>query len=436
MVATHYIDNSVGQRNKAVVQALNFIESLLWIGLVIYFSGAVVGLFFVDYDNPDVENPLARLLWYPMYLLVLILTLRSLPNVIRHVAFSPILILCILWCGITMIWSYDPGVTLRRSIALMMTTLTGLAMAGRYGWKGLVQHIAAAYAILAILTPLVALGMPSKGVMQQIHPGAWSGPWLEKNYMGGHMTRGLLACMCAFAMTPKRFWLWIPAGLFCFANVVMSTSKTALLSSVAMIAGFVFLRMFRRFPFVRVPLLYVTVMGLSIFMVAMLAFPEEMFGLIGKDPSFTGRTDIWELLMTSIREKFWLGHGYGIYWLDPLGPSYYVRAKLEWGVPTAHNGWMESWLSAGLVIIVLFGLQFMITMLLAINRLNKGGVETYWVILSTFLFLIFSMSESTILSQNDISWVIFVATAVKLGAFERPYWRDRASHPFHRLKQR
>jgi O-antigen ligase len=199
-----------------------------------------------------------------------------------------------------------------------------------------------------------------------------------------------------------------------------------------MICGFIFLRLFRRFQFIRVPLLYVSVMGVSVFMFLMLTFPEEMFGLIGKDPSFTGRTDIWELLITSIREKFWFGHGYGIYWMDPLGPSYYVRAKLEWGVPTAHNGWIESWLSAGLVIIVLFGFQYLLTLLFAINRLKKGGVETYWAILSTLMFLFFSMSESTILAQNDISWLLFVATAAKLFAFERPYWRDRPSHPYHR----
>jgi len=129
--------------------------------------------------------------------------------------------------------------------------------------------------------------------------------------------------------------------------------------------------------------------------------------------------------MESIREKFVLGYGYGIYWEDELGPSYYVRAVLEWGVPTAHNGWIESWLSCGIVIIALFGLHYIFTLLLAINRMKRGGVETYWAILSTLMFLFFSMSESTILAQNDLTWVLFVATSAKLWSMERPYWRKR-----------
>ena len=173
-------------------------------------------------------------------------------------------------------------------------------------------------------------------------------------------------------------------------------------------------------------------MAVSIFLVAVLAFPEEMFGLIGKDPSFTGRTDIWGALMTSIRERFWLGYGYGVYWMDPNGPSYYVRLQLEWGVPTAHNGWIESWLSAGFVVVAIFGLLYVLTLLFAINRMKHGGVEAYWAILATLSFLFFSMSESTILAQNDLTWLIFVATSAKLFAFERPYWRNKRSHPYLR----
>jgi len=125
----------------------------------------------------------------------------------------------------------------------------------------------------------------------------------------------------------------------------------------------------------------------------------------------TGRTDIWAGLIESIKMKPWLGNGYGVYWLDPLGPSYYVRLQLEWGIPSAHNGWMDTWLSIGAVGVGLFALLFLLTTILAFDRLRKGGTETYWVILSTIMFFAFSMSESTILQQNDLSWVMFVATS-------------------------
>lgn len=219
-------------------------------------------------------------------------------------------------------------------------------------------------------------------------------------------------------------------GVLCFALVVLSTSKTSLLVSLAMIAGFFALRIFRRYPGLRIPLMYSVLFAAGLFATLMMTIPDEMFALIGKERTLTGRTDIWNELIISIKQKPWLGYGYGVYWLDPLGASYHVRRELEWGVPSAHNGWIETWLSAGGIAVGMFALLSVLTLMLAIDRIKHGGVEVYWAVLSTVLFLMFSMSESTILQQNDLSWVMFVATSSKLFAFERPYWRDKARLPY------
>ena len=153
--------------------------------------------------------------------------------------------------------------------------------------------------------------------------------------------------------------------------------------------------------------------------------PEVLLGAIGKDTTLTGRTDIWDALFRSIREKPWLGFGYGVYWVEQLGPSYYVRLQLEWGIPTAHNGWIETWLSVGLLGVLSMAMLFFWSSILAFQRIRRGGVETYWVILVLAVFFIFSLSESALLQQNDFSWVIFVATIAKLFAFEKPYWRNK-----------
>ncbi len=432
MVSSYYVSSAESQRDQAVRHALDKLESAVFFILLLFFSGAVVGLLFTNLDDPTQENPMARLLWYPIYLVIALLVARNIGNVVRLATFSPLIVLCVLYCGISYFWSWDPGITMRRTIALLLTTLAGLVIAARYDWHQMVQMVAALFAFLSVLTLFVCLLMPSKGIMHEIYPGAWSGPWVEKNYMGGYMTRGLIAAMCAFAMRPDRYWIWVPTGLLCFGLVLMSTSKTALLVCLACMSAFIALRIFRRLPVLRVPLLYVIVMGSSVLLIALLAFPEEMFGLIGKDPSLTGRTDIWDALFASIQERFWQGYGYGVYWQEELGPSYAVRKQLEWGVPTAHNGWIESWLSAGIGIVILFGLTFVFTLLLAVNRMKHGGVETYWAVLFLISFLMFSVSESTILAQNDLSWVLFVATSAKLFAFERPYWRNKASHPYFR----
>ena len=328
MVSTTYISGGEVGRDKAVFKALNWAENFAYVFMLVFFSGAIIGMLFTDLTNLDQENPLARTSWFPIYALVLAMVLRTFPQFFRLTMFSPLLILCVAWCGLTMFWSVEHGITMRRSVALMVTTMAGLVLASRFTWEEMVQRIAFVFLILGLITIFVVLTNPARGIMHEIHEGAWRGPWVEKNYLGGMMTKGLIAAMCAFAMRPARWWLWLPTTALCLLLVIMSTSKTALLISLMSIGIFIALRIFRRLPILRAPLVYfiiLTVAGLATFITVA---PEVAFGLIGKDPTFTGRTDIWTWLTASIEQNWLLGCGYGAYWVDPLGSSYWVRTAL------------------------------------------------------------------------------------------------------------
>ncbi len=423
---------NVSARNRMASRLLYWAEEFIVFILIFQFSTALVALLLTDPNDLESKSSLARNLWYPGYFMVLFLTVRNLPKLVRTAVFNPLLILAILWCGLSYLWSIEPDVTLRRSIALLMTTLFGLVLAARYDWNELVHRLALVFLVTAVISLGLAVLVPRLGVMQEIHQGAWRGAWLEKNSFGTRMAMGLALMMSAFAMQPKRWWVWVPAGILCFGLVVMSTSKAALLAALVAIAGFLVIRVFRRFPILRIPVMYSVVVGIGVFGFLITFMPDMMFDIIGKERTLTGRTDIWQALVLAIKEKQLLGYGYGAFWHDTNGPSYWVRFSLEWGVPTAHNGWMETWLSVGVIAVILFGLLYLITVILALDRLYRGGVENYWVILSTVLFLMISLSESTILQQNDLSWVVFVATSAKLFAFSPAYWRSVSNSPNER----
>ncbi len=423
-ISIDFASAQIEARNKMAKKLFYWAEEFIVLLLLFQFTTALVALLTTDPNNLESESMLARNLWFPGYFFILLLSLRHFASLVKTAVFSPLLVLAVLWCGLSYIWSIHPDVTLRRSIALLMTTVFGLVLATRYKWDELVERLAWVFILTAIISLFLAVAVPKLGQMQEIHQGAWRGAWLEKNSFGARMAMGLALMLSAFAMRPDRWFIYIPAGLLCFGLVIMSTSKAALLAALVALFGFLAIRVFRKFPILRIPVMYGIVIGAGVLVFLITFMPDEMFAIIGKDRTLTGRTDIWHLLIAAIREKPWLGYGYGTFWQDLVGPSYWVRFSLEWGVPTAHNGWIETWLSAGFVAIAIFGLLYLVTFLLALNRLYRGGVENYWVILSNILFLMISLSESTILQQNDLSWLIFVATSAKLFSLAPAYWRS------------
>ena len=411
------------RRDRAVAELASWALWLLCTLVVVFGSGAVVSLLFVDIYNPGVDVPAARYAWLPVYGLAVALLALRLSHGVRLATYSPFIIVCVFIAGVSFLWSYDPALTLRRSVALALTTTMGLALASWLSWARLIQAVAVAFLLLALLSFAVALADPLRGIMSEIFPGAWRGPFMQKNELGGMMTKGLIAALGALAIRPRRWWLWVPTGLLCLALVLLSTSKTALLISCGSLALFGWMYAYRGLAVLRPVLVFALIGGAGGLGLAVALFPAEVLGLIGKDPTFTGRTDIWREMAIAIQERPWFGYGYGAFWDDELGPSYNARTALEWPVPSAHNGWVETLLGGGALLLGAFAAHCLFVLGALVASLRRGGRECYWVVLSTVAFFGFSMSESAVLQQNDLTWILFVAATTKLLAGER------APHP-------
>jgi len=101
------------QRSIGFFKFIKFVESLVYLLILFYFSGVITGVIFPPVDDLSAENPTARLLWFPIYGLVLMLAAMNITHLTRLAIFNPLLIICLLWCGISMIWSIDPQLTMR-----------------------------------------------------------------------------------------------------------------------------------------------------------------------------------------------------------------------------------------------------------------------------------------------------------------------------------
>ena len=384
---------------------------------LLLYSQALLGKLFAGPAQPDSSEAL-RLVWPPVYVLTLMLIAARPMPVLRLVWRGwPVLVLAGLAMASTL-WSIDPATTLRRSLAVVMNAAFALWLAARFDWPGLVKLVAACFAILGLGSAFVALAAPSFGIMQAIHPGAWSGLWGEKNALGAMMATGALAALAASLFSHGReAWLWRAAALICVVLVLLSTSRTAMFATLIGVGGPTMIALARQgFGFAALAIAGGG-MGLGALAAILITGPGAFLEAIGRDPTLTGRTDIWSPLIEVINERPWTGYGYGAFWHVDAGPAYWVRAATLWDVPTAHNAWIETALAIGYPGVVVAALVYLSGLAKALSRLFSARA-TYWTRPFLTAWGVISLSASNLMGQNAISWVLLCATLIKLS--ERP----------------
>ena len=412
---------SQGSRHPLHTLALVSELAIAFACLVLFTEGLLPRLFASE-ENPD--SGFLRLLWLPVYGLVGLGALWKLPDMFRAAIRMPFLLFILGLACASVMWSINPEVTQRRAIAIAATTLAGFYLAVRYDWRTLLRLLGAVWLLLAFISLAAGIVAPSFGVMDEIHVGAWRGLWWEKNTMGGHMARA--AFLFAFLFLMDRRWrlIWGGGVMLCAVLVLLSTSKTALLG---LLLGFGVLAMaawMRRGPVTTISTVWLGVISVGAFAGVMMFAPELVFQLLGRDATLTGRTDIWAALFDAIAERPWLGYGYAAFWGAESQPAYMVRLATEWLVPTAHNGWLETALSLGLLGMFGLAICYLVMMGRAVMLAFRSwsGVFACGVGLQ---FLLFSLSESIALQQNAIVWVTFVAVAVKVAMPQRAVSREK-----------
>lgn len=361
----------------------------------------------------DDPAPWIRWLWVTFYALFLPLLVANLGVIARAAMRTPLLSILAVAALASALWSILPDVSFRRAIGVMYWLAFAYVIASRFSWGQIIKMIALAYLALSIGSYVFGVVWPQHGIMDTEHVGAWSGVWTHKNQTGGHMTVAFLASLSAAWLFPAQRRLFLFAAVLALGLVILSRSATALVSSTMVLGVFGFILLVRSGVVIAVlaaGAALIVVLGIG---GILLLAPEILFGAIGRDMTFTGRTDIWHYLITAIQQEPWLGYGYGAFWEDPTGPAWWVRAGVGWKAPSSHNGWMELTLGLGLLGAGVFATVFLIAVwrgLVSITHPQAG------VFVPAFLciFAIQTFGEGSVLEDNNLIWSIFTIVAAKL----------------------
>ncbi|WGV27782.1 O-antigen ligase family protein [Halotia branconii] len=317
----------------------------------------------------------------------------------------------------SLLWSVDPTITFTRIVALIGTTLFGVYLSVSY--NSLEKHlliVSFTFGLIVIVSLIFSVVLPKYGVMSGIHAGSWRGIYVHKNAFGKWMVLSAIICLLKCLKVDKKYFIWEAAlGLSIFM-LVLSRSSAAIIVFLDMIIIFSLLNVLRLQYDLIVPIIAFMMLVTSITTLWAVDNANEILGVFGKDTTFTGRTDLWELLIDMALRRPWLGYGYGAFW-GLNSASEEVWRAIPWHPPNAHNGYIDILLNIGFIGLFIFAIGFIRN--LAISLMLVRQYKTPEVLFPCMLisyFAISNFSESGLMVQNDFGWVIYVSLSYLLSA--------------------
>lgn len=361
----------------------------------------------------DSDTAIVKLLFTLTYVLLLgLLSLRwkrVLYLLSRNISISILLGLALISC----LWSDDFSTTLNRAIALFGTTLFGLYLGSRYPLQRQLQLLSWALGLGSVLSLLFAVALPSIGTMCS-HEGAWRGIYSHKNILGKVMVLSILVFLLLVKDRKFQLLSWLGLSISSLL-LIFSTSKSSLVIALVLLVILPIYQSLRLREDILAPVVLSTVILLLGSFVLILSNTESILLSLGRDPTLTGRTELWEYSLEMIRQRIFLGYGYHNFWLDWDSPGSYVWRAVGWKPPNAHNGLIELALDLGLLGTFIFLAGFLTNLVRAFVhiRITKNSIGFWPLLYLSFLFLA-NITESTLLERNNVFWVLYVALTLSI----------------------
>jgi len=255
---------------------------------------------------------------------------------------------------LSVLWSDAQSVTLRYGVQFALTALAAAMMARRTSGAGLIGAIFTAFLLVNLLS--IPFGKYAQvGVSGEF---AFAGLFGSKNEMGG--VAGLLLISAGAVLLDRRqpiFMRGAAIGGLLVSIALLAVTRSAGSLGATAVAALVLLT-----------LAFVTRLGprsrgLATLAVVLTAVPlviaaepiareaeAAVYERLGKDPTLTGRTYLWDRAADYIADKPVLGHGYYAFWrqgnLEAEGLWRYAGIESRAGF-NFHNQYVEALVDLG-----------------------------------------------------------------------------------------
>ncbi|MGL9623473.1 O-antigen ligase [Bradyrhizobium sp. U531] len=336
---------------------------------------------------------------------------------------TPLHLCLVAWLVINVVLSENRGVSIQRfALAASVTSLAVLLPLLPPSQRSFNQCLGAAALVLLTLCFLGVFLAPHYSIHTALDvtepqlAGDWRGSFGHKNIASPVMTIlvyvGIYLCAAgSFVMGPAIAAL---AGVF----LIFTGGKTSTVLCLAIyaLASLVYVTpsLWLKRVICFVPLIIMNL--LTVGSVLSPAF-GAMTRLLPLDPTFTGRSDIWEFALAAVAEKPIIGHGYAAFWDDVTARQ--TAQGAEWATSAAHshNSYLDLAVTIGLPGLLLVILVFVLAPLgnfQSARTHNRSGALAK-LFLTVWLFgLYYGATETFMLERQNPIWFMFALAVAGL----------------------
>jgi O-antigen ligase len=278
----------------------------------------------------------------------------------------------------------------------------------RYGVSSLITLVSYFLFFLLIACFIYVAIFPYYGIMAGNHDGAFRGLFLHKNAFGFFCVVTSLFCFFSYhADSVKGRKRYLVMFILCSIAVVKSLSTTSIvLFGFSTIAFYFFYGIYLvREPHLRIVFYYFFLFFTLTFLILFSVYFEEITYALGKDPTLTGRTELWETLIHIASEKPIFGHGFGLFFRPEI--MYEYSSEFGWEAKSTHNSFIDLYLGIGIVGLCSF-LWLLITKIGTYPLFSRFSHFRLLSVTGIILVFCFGFSESGAFLGVGLIWVLLV----------------------------
>ena len=358
---------------------------------------------------------------------VLLLLSTRINSILRICRENKLFVTLALYSLASCVWSQFPSLTLQFGIYIILNVLFVFYLLSRFTPLMIMKIFYAMGWIVVVSSITFALALPRYGIDHRASTeGAWQGIFVYKQPC---------AIMCTFLLS-VAFYLPATSGRSKFLRALFVTMTIFLIYMTQARTGWVLLASLLLYVCVmklltafrsseRAPIIAVLFICFTAAVALLGANYRSILLALGKDVTLTGRTEIWQLVMTSVLKRPILGYGYRAFWNGLQGESANLALTVGWTPTGAHNGYLDVWLNLGIIglviVLITFAFAFRDGVTCLQNNLRTPGFagRDVWYLSIIFLTFIVNMVEYTVMIPNYLAWMMYILACVGLASDAR-----------------